>query len=107
MVIEAERDRRRRFASPLLRAADAYLVSQALWINALELGARLSARRAPVLTRARLAFAARFWNPTVGCRYDVVDVDHVPGLNDATLRPNQVFAVGGLPAPLLDGARAR
>jgi predicted glycogen debranching enzyme len=80
---------------------------QALWINALELGARVSARWQPVLARARLAFDARFWNPAANCLYDVVDVDHVPGLNDPTLRPNQVFAVGGLPTPVLIGARAR
>jgi predicted glycogen debranching enzyme len=80
---------------------------QALWINALEVGGRLSERWRPILVRAREAFAARFWNPAAGCLYDVVDVDHVLGLNDATLRPNQVFAVGGLPTAVLDGARAR
>lgn len=80
---------------------------QALWINALALGARLSARWAPVLARARRAFEDRFWNAAGGCLYDVVDVDHVAGSIDATLRPNQIFAVGGLPIALLDGPRAR
>lgn len=39
--------------------------------------------------------------------HDLVDVDHRPGTVDRTLRPNQIFAVGGLPVPLLAGARAR
>src|SRR5206468_2558668 len=53
------------------------------------------------------SFGARFWNESGGYLYDVVDVDHVPGTVDASFRPNQIFAVGGLPAPLLDGERAR
>jgi glycogen debranching enzyme len=36
-----------------------------------------------------------------------VDVDHRPGTTDPTLRPNQIFAVGGLPFALLEGERAR
>ena len=42
-----------------------------------------------------------------GSLYDVVDVDHVAGENDPSFRPNQIFAVGGLPLPLLEGAPAR
>jgi glycogen debranching enzyme len=38
--------------------------------------------------------------------YDVVDVDHVPGRVDASFRPNQLFAVGGLPFALLEGPHA-
>jgi glycogen debranching enzyme len=38
---------------------------------------------------------------------DVVDVDHVAGTFDASVRPNQIFAVGGLPLALLGGARAK
>lgn len=37
----------------------------------------------------------------------MVDVDHIPGTQDETCRPNQILAVGGLPIALLDGARAR
>ena len=40
----------------------------------------------------RQNFAARFWNEEIGCLYDVVDVDGVRGKNDASLRPNQLFA---------------
>jgi glycogen debranching enzyme len=39
--------------------------------------------------------------------YDVVDVDHQSGKVDRTVRPNQIFAVGGLPDNLLDVKRAR
>jgi len=80
---------------------------QALWINALLAGAHLDPRWAALARRARRSFAARFWNAGAQCLFDVVDVDHVPGRVDATLRPNQVLAVGGLPEPLLAGARAR
>jgi glycogen debranching enzyme len=43
----------------------------------------------------------------LGALYDVVDVDHVRGAVDASFRPNQILAVGGLPLPLIDGPRAR
>jgi glycogen debranching enzyme len=32
----------------------------------------------------------------------VLDVDHRPGVNDPTLRPNQILAVGGLPYAVVD-----
>ncbi len=79
---------------------------QALWINALCIGKRWSARWAEVEARARKSFAARFPNPQGGL-FDVVDADHVAGRTDSKLRPNQIFAVGGLPFPLLQGAAAR
>ncbi len=80
---------------------------QALWINALDAGARLSSRWPSVLTRAIGAFEARFWNKQAGCLHDVVDVDHVRGVNDSTVRPNQILAVGGLPRSVVSGERAR
>ncbi len=43
-------------------------------------------------TQIRQNFAARFWNEELGYLYDVVDVDGVSGQNDASLRPNQLFA---------------
>lgn len=61
----------------------------------------------PVLHNGRASFVERFWNADGGCLYDVVDVDHEPGRVDATFRPNQIFAVGGLGEPLIDLARAR
>ena len=80
---------------------------QALWINALHAGSALDARWGELLGRARAAFPQRFWNQERGCLYDVVDVDHLPGAVDPTLRPNQVFAVGGLPWPVLEATDPR
>jgi len=57
--------------------------------------------------RGIASFHERFWNEEAGCLYDVVDPDHRPGEADATLRPNQIFAVGGLPFPIIGGERAR
>jgi predicted glycogen debranching enzyme len=79
---------------------------QALWVNALAVGS-VASRWAPLFKRALRAFRERFWNEARGCLYDVVDVDHRAGVVDATLRPNQIFAVGGLPLPLVGGERAR
>ncbi len=80
---------------------------QALWLNALWVGSQHSERWADLLARGRAAFAARFWNAARNCLFDVVDCDHHDGAVDASLRPNQIFAVGGLPLSLLDGDRAR
>jgi len=71
---------------------------QALWLNA-------RAIAGDDITQARAAFERRFWNN--GALYDVIDCDHIAGTADASLRPNQIFAVGGLPLALLDGERAR
>jgi predicted glycogen debranching enzyme len=77
---------------------------QALWINAL----RLAGGRCPAIAnRAQASFRARFWNAAASCLYDVVDADHVAGRMDASLRPNQILAVGGLPFALVDGGQAR
>ncbi|BCL80232.1 glycogen debranching protein [Ktedonobacteria bacterium brp13] len=43
-------------------------------------------------SQVRQNFAARFWNEEGGYLYDVVDVNGVSQQNDATLRPNQLFA---------------
>ena len=81
---------------------------QALWINALHIAAtRWSAERWAGPERlARASFAERFPNPAGGL-YDVVDVDGVAGTHDSRVRPNQVFAVGGLPFPVIEGEAAR
>ena len=79
---------------------------QALWISALHIAAtRWSPRFAEAEERARAAFRARFMNPAGGL-YDVIDVDHVPSTADPSLRPNQIFAVGGLPTAILEGEAA-
>jgi predicted glycogen debranching enzyme len=80
---------------------------QALWLNALSIGGVFSTLRLRVLRAGSRAFRARFWNPVGGYLNDVVDVDHQAGMDDASFRPNQVLAVGGLPFPVFAGARAR
>jgi predicted glycogen debranching enzyme len=80
---------------------------QALWLRALGTAAAVDPHWAPVLRNGRASFAERFWHAEGGCLYDVVDVDHEPGRVDASFRPNQIFAAGGLGAPLIDPARAR
>jgi predicted glycogen debranching enzyme len=79
---------------------------QALWLNALRIVSCWDAAWREPLERGRRAFEARFWNGG-GYLNDVVDPDHQPGVVDPTFRPNQIFAVGGLPYPLLEGERAR
>jgi len=80
---------------------------QALWINALRLASPRSDAWSRLADRATASFRERFWNESAGCLYDVVDVDHRAGSADASFRPNQIFAVGGLPIALIDGERAR
>ena len=80
---------------------------QALWINALAIGKKFSSRWEPLFEKARQAFESRFWNEAGQQLFDVVDVDHQPGVTDPATRPNQIFAVGGLPLAILSGPRAR
>lgn len=80
---------------------------QALWINALWIGLQTSSRWEQLFEKACISFTERFWNETTGCLFDVIDCDHRPEVNDAAIRPNQIFAVGGLPLALLEAARAR
>jgi predicted glycogen debranching enzyme len=77
----------------------------ALWHNALRIGADLAKRfhqpvRAEELftlaNKAKHAFNRRFWNEAARCCYDVVRDDGV----DPAIRPNQVLAVS-LPYPIL------
>jgi len=80
---------------------------QALWLNALRAASRFSPEWLPLFGRGLEAFQARFWSKSAGFLYDVIDADHQPGKADATLRPNQILAVGGLPLALVEGERAR
>ncbi len=84
---------------------------QALWLNALQIGQVLAGHRAreweALIQRATSSFESRFWNDRVGYLNDVVDVGHIEGTVDSTLRPNQIFAVGGLPFAVLSGEKAR
>ncbi|HUB06435.1 MAG TPA: amylo-alpha-1,6-glucosidase [Myxococcales bacterium] len=80
---------------------------QALWLNALWLQARTAPRWRAPFEAGRKAFLQRFWNEQRGCLFDVVDAEGRAGSCDATLRPNQIFAVGGLPLQLVTDDRAR
>jgi predicted glycogen debranching enzyme len=80
---------------------------QALWVNALRAAGQLEPRWCDLADRAAESFRSRFWDESRGQLHDVVDVDHVLGKVDASCRPNQVLAIGGLPWAVLDGERAR
>jgi predicted glycogen debranching enzyme len=79
---------------------------QALWINALRIGGQIDGHFGSWAEQAEASFNARFWNEDDRYLYDVVDCDHVPGRVDGHIRPNAVFAVGGLPFEVLRGERA-
>ena len=79
---------------------------QALWLNALAAAAAIAGQFSGWVAHAQASFEARFWNEASGSLYDVVDVDHEPGRVDAAVRPNQIFAAGGLPLSLLSPERA-
>jgi len=85
---------------------------QALWLNACWIASQLLANQSAAqdwkarFERGRAAFRAKFWNSSLSCLYDVVDCDHVAGKVDAAVRPNQIFAVGGLPQSLLAAEQA-
>ncbi|MGH7230110.1 MAG: amylo-alpha-1,6-glucosidase [Nitrospiraceae bacterium] len=79
---------------------------QALWLNALWIGGAFSPRWQEIFARGHAAFARRFWNDAGGYLYDVIDCDHQAGAVDSRFRPNQIFAVGGLPIALLESEQA-
>ena len=79
---------------------------QALWLNALWIANQHNDRWKEPLQRGLDSFQARFWNAERKMLYDVVDVDHRPGTFDASFRPNQILAVGGLPLRLIEDNRA-
>src|SRR6185503_1680926 len=80
---------------------------QALWLNALWIASQFNDRWKEPLARGMESFRRRFWYEAGSHLYDVVDADHQPGKLDPSFRPNQIFAVGGLPLALLDGECAK
>jgi predicted glycogen debranching enzyme len=71
---------------------------QALWYNALRILRDLArqfgdsgpaAFLGEMAEKARASFTAQFWNAAAGCLYDVINGEN----RDASLRPNQIFAV--------------
>ncbi len=77
---------------------------QALWINALRIGSAWNPRWTEPASRATQAFQQRFTDPASGALYDVVDADHQSGKLDHSIRPNQLFAVGGLPFAVIENS---
>jgi predicted glycogen debranching enzyme len=72
----------------------------ALWLNALHVGAKLAARVRELpseryfqglLARAGAGYA-RFWNAARGCLFDVIDVEGGDAC-DPSIRPNQLLAL--------------
>jgi predicted glycogen debranching enzyme len=80
---------------------------QALWLNALQIGALRNSRWQSLFDSGLPTFRSKFWNEQRRCLFDVIDGNHQSGAVDPSLRPNQIFAVGGLPLCLLEGAPAR
>ncbi|HZE88406.1 MAG TPA: amylo-alpha-1,6-glucosidase [Verrucomicrobiae bacterium] len=80
---------------------------QALWLNALLIASGWNAKWQPIYARGLESFRARFWNDAGGYLHDVVDVNGAAGTFDTSFRPNQIFAVGGLPVALFEGERAK
>jgi len=84
---------------------------QALWYNALRIMSDFARRFGhdgdakkfdSMADLAKLSFNSLFWNEAGQCLYDVVE----NGTRDASVRPNQIFAVS-LAYPILDGERAK
>lgn len=80
---------------------------QALWLNALWVGTQFDNRWQKALQRGLDHFEKRFWNPNRDMLYDNIDVNGDPGVTDDAFRPNQIFALGGLPLRLIRGERAQ
>jgi len=84
---------------------------QALWYNALKIMEELAAKFSDATNqtlyremaeRARMSFNSLFWNEDAASLFDVVDGD----VRDASIRPNQIFAVS-LHHSMLSRERAR
>jgi predicted glycogen debranching enzyme len=65
---------------------------QALWYNALRImqGLTGNARYGSMADEAQESFGRLFWNPETGCLFDVIDGNW----KDASIRPNQLTAIG-------------
>src|ERR1700751_4944760 len=74
---------------------------QALWLNALAIGARFSGRWETLFEKGRESFESKFWNEHAGYLADVVDCNHQAGVVDLTFRPNQILPVAGWRSILL------
>ncbi|MFN0117083.1 MAG: amylo-alpha-1,6-glucosidase [Elusimicrobiota bacterium] len=80
---------------------------QALWLNSLWFAGSYSSEWTDLLKKGRESFEKKFFSHELGFLHDVIDVDHEVGKADSSLRPNQLFAVGGLPLVLVSPTQAR
>ncbi len=92
----------------------------ALWYNTLKVMEDLSSKYdddpTPYTTLAsqvKTSFCEKFWNEKDNCLYDVIDDDcghvnpnHTEDIYDASIRPNQIYAVA-LPYTMLDEEKAK
>ncbi|MBQ8625173.1 MAG: glycogen debranching enzyme family protein [Agathobacter sp.] len=97
----------------------------ALWYNALKVMEKLSAHYgdSPMImdsnaidsvgityddlaNQVKNSFCEKFWNEAAGCLYDVIDDVNGTCEKDASIRPNQIYAVS-LPYTMLDADKAR
>lgn len=75
---------------------------QALWMNALRIGARFDPRWLTLYASVREAFPRAFWNPRRGHLFEAVIARSAgPVSRQETLTPDQILAVGGLPITCL------
>jgi predicted glycogen debranching enzyme len=80
---------------------------EALWLNSLWIASRFNERWQGPYRKGVASFRRRFWNQQGGYLFDVIDAGHQADTVDPAFRPNQIFAVGGLPISLLDSESAR
>lgn len=92
----------------------------ALWYNALKVMEDLATKfgedatpYAELSEKVKASFCEKFWNEKDGCLYDVIDDDcghvnpnHTEDIYDASIRPNQIYAVA-LPYTMLDADKAK
>lgn len=92
----------------------------ALWYNALKVMENLATKfgedashYTQLAEKVKTSFCEKFWNEKDGCLYDVIDDDcghvnpnHTEDIFDASIRPNQIYAVA-LPYTMLDADKAR
>ncbi len=79
---------------------------QCLWIAALEVVSSWRPEWRDHAQRAARQFVSRFPRSDGGL-FDVIDVNREHGVTDGRIRPNQIYAVGGLPRMLLPLPLAR
>lgn len=87
----------------------------ALWYNALQVMEKLAehykdssimGEYGQLAKKVKESFCMKFWNEADHCLYDVIDDGNGLSEKDASIRPNQIYAVS-LPYTMLDDEKAR